>query len=139
MQPSGQRASNPSARTRSVVAVGIYPAPDVVALGAIMRLTLQGGNAPAGRVLIGCNPSEAPTRCRPPRPATRERRPPINFSAATPTSAAPRSRTHPRASYVETVGGAERGAMVWMHKSGNLTHAKKLFTRQPNVPERKPA
>jgi hypothetical protein len=47
-QPSGQRASNPSARTRSVVAVGIYQAPNVVALGAIMRPTRRGRQRTGG-------------------------------------------------------------------------------------------
>jgi hypothetical protein len=55
VQPSGQRASNRSARARSVNAAGNYQAPNVVALRLIMTPTDSGGNAPPGYVLYGRN------------------------------------------------------------------------------------
>ena len=55
VQPSGQRASNRSARMRSVVAAGKYQAPDVVALRLRMRPMLGADHEPAAFLLDGCN------------------------------------------------------------------------------------
>jgi hypothetical protein len=54
-QPSGRRASNRSARTNSVVAVGNYQAPDVVALRLKMLLMLGADNVSVAFLLDGCN------------------------------------------------------------------------------------